>query len=59
MSKTAVYSTLTLFLESKIVRGLYIEENEIRYDAILFNHGHFKCIKCKEIYDFAVETVEE
>ena len=55
LSKTTVYSTLTLFLESKIVRGLYIEENEIRYDAILFNHGHFKCKQCGEIYDFVVE----
>jgi Fur family peroxide stress response transcriptional regulator len=58
LSKTTVYSTLTLFLESKIIRGLYIEENEIRYDAILYNHGHFKCKKCREIYDFAVEIDE-
>ena len=58
LSKTTVYSTLALFLESKIVHGLYIEENEIRYDAILFNHGHFKCKKCKEIYDFAVDIDE-
>lgn len=58
LSKTTVYSTLTLFIESKILRGLYIEENEIRYDAILFDHGHFKCKNCREIFDFSVEIDE-
>lgn len=54
LSKTTVYSTLSLFIESNILRGLYIEENEIRYDCILINHGHFKCYKCKRIYDFKI-----
>jgi Fur family peroxide stress response transcriptional regulator len=55
LSKTTIYSTLTLFVESNILRGLYIEEKEIRYDAILSNHGHFKCKKCEEIYDFSID----
>lgn len=54
LSKTTVYSTLSLFVESNILRGLYIKENEIRYDCILINHGHFKCYKCKKIYDFKI-----
>lgn len=55
LSKTTVYNTINLFLEANILRGLYIEENEVRYDAILSNHGHFKCKRCKRIYDFEIE----
>lgn len=55
LSKTTVYNTLKLFIDTNIVRGLYIEENEIRYDSILYEHGHFKCNMCKEIYDFSVD----
>jgi Fur family peroxide stress response transcriptional regulator len=55
LSKTTVYNTLTLFIESNILKGLYIEDNEIRYDPILYNHGHFKCKKCEEIYDFFID----
>lgn len=55
LSKTTVYNTLTRFVEAKILKGLHIEENEIRYDLILFNHGHFKCKQCGEIYDFPID----
>ncbi len=54
LSKTTVYSTLSLFIEADILRGLYIEENELRYDCILINHGHFKCYKCERIFDFEI-----
>lgn len=52
LSKTTVYNTLNLFVEKKIVTSILVEENEIRYDSNITNHGHFKCIKCKKIYDF-------
>ena len=58
LSKTTVYSTLTLFIKANILNGLYIEENEIRYDTILLNHGHFKCKQCGEVYDFAIDIDE-
>jgi Fur family peroxide stress response transcriptional regulator len=58
LSKTTVYTTLTLFIKAKILNALYIEEKEIRYDPILFNHGHFECKQCGEIYDFATNIDE-
>lgn len=58
LSKTTVYNTLNLFIEENILKGLYIEENEVRYDAILFDHGHFKCTKCEKIYDFEINIDE-
>lgn len=56
LSKTTVYNTLNLFLEKNIINILVIEENETRYDAKLELHGHFKCEKCKKIYDIDLDV---
>jgi Fe2+ or Zn2+ uptake regulation protein len=52
ISKTTVYNCLNLFVEKGIVQAIGIEDNELRYDADVSTHGHFKCIKCKGIFDF-------
>lgn len=52
LSKTTVYNTLNLFLSNNIVTSVLIEDNEVRYDADMTNHGHFKCNICNEVYDF-------
>ncbi len=54
LSKTTVYNVLNLFLEKNIVQALNIEGNEIRYDADISTHGHFKCSKCGKVFDFDV-----
>ncbi|MCG8412231.1 MAG: transcriptional repressor [Bacteroidales bacterium] len=56
LSKTTVYNTLKLFHDKGIVLVINIEDNETRFDADVSNHGHFKCIKCGEIYDFRLEA---
>lgn len=56
LSKTTVYNTLSLFVDANILRKLGIEENILRYDRVLDDHGHFKCSQCEEIYDFAVDV---
>ena len=55
LSKTTVYNTLNLFIKKKLAIVVIIEENETRYDADTSIHGHFKCEKCKEVYDLAVD----
>ncbi len=55
LSKTTVYNTLKLFIEKNIAKIVNIEDNETRYDADTSVHGHFKCKKCDEIYDFYVD----
>lgn len=55
LSKTTVYNTLNSLTEAGLVRVLNIEDNETRYDINTHNHGHFKCQKCKEIYDFNID----
>lgn len=52
LSKTTVYNTLNLFVKNNVAIHILIEDNEIRYDADVSNHGHFKCISCNKIYDF-------
>jgi len=54
LSKTTVYNTLNLFVQEKIARALHIDSNELRYDADISQHGHFKCNECGEVYDFSL-----
>ena len=56
LSKTTVYNTLKVFAEAGLVKTLTIENNEIRYDIITDSHGHFKCERCGEIYNFGIDV---
>ncbi|HRP61485.1 MAG TPA: Fur family transcriptional regulator [Vicingus sp.] len=51
LSKTTVYNTLKLFVDKGITSTVTIENNEVRYDAIVTHHGHFKCNVCGIIVD--------
>lgn len=53
LSKTTVYNTLNLLVQQGIAHPLHIEVNELRYDADISQHGHFKCKECEEVYDFS------
>lgn len=55
LSKTTVYNTLALFVDKKLVRALTIEENELKYDIIVEDHGHFKCQSCGKLFDFHIK----
>lgn len=54
LSKTTVYNTLKVFIEKGIAMAITIDDNEVRFDADIGIHGHFKCEKCFKIYDFNV-----
>lgn len=58
LSKTTVYNTLNTFIAAKIAQVLSIEDTETRYDANVSFHGHFKCKKCGNIYDFRLDTTD-
>ena len=55
LSKTTIYNTLKLFVDKGVVMIVNIENNEVRYDADTSSHGHFKCEKCKKIYDIKID----
>jgi Fur family peroxide stress response transcriptional regulator len=51
IARSTVYNILTLLVENNLVQALSIEEKELRYDACMTPHIHFKCNQCGEIYD--------
>lgn len=55
LSKTTVYNTLKLFIENNLVQTILIDDEELRYDAEILEHIHFKCTNCKSIHDIFVE----
>jgi ferric uptake regulator, fur family len=55
LSKTTVYNTLNIFVDSHIVNEVIIEDNEVRYDVVMDTHGHFKCTACGKIIDFDID----
>ncbi len=55
LSKTTVYNTLRILAGAGLVRIITIEDNETRYDIVVENHGHFKCVSCGSIYDFRID----
>ncbi len=55
LSKTTVYNTLKLFVDKGITSTVTIENNEVRYDAIVTHHGHFKCTICGIIVDITLD----
>lgn len=58
LSRTTVYNTLHLFSEQNLVQTIKIEDDELRYDANMAPHLHFKCTKCGKIYDiFDTQTL--
>lgn len=55
LSKTTVYNTLKLFIDNGITSTVTIEDNEVRYDAIMEEHAHFKCDECGNVYDVEID----
>jgi Fur family peroxide stress response transcriptional regulator len=52
LSRTTVYQTLEKLYERGLAQKINIEDGEMRFDADMSNHGHFKCVACGEVFDF-------
>jgi Fe2+ or Zn2+ uptake regulation protein len=58
LSKTTVYNTLNLFVESGVLRVLFLDGKNARYDIGLEEHAHFICKKCGGVHDiFGLQPV--
>ena len=55
LSKMSVYNSIDALLEANLIREVTIENNEVRYDSKLLDHGHFKCNHCGIIYNFEID----
>ncbi len=51
MSRTTVYNTVKRLVKAGAVQEVIIEDGELRFDADMRAHGHFKCLDCGEVFD--------
>ena len=58
LSKTTVYNTLKSFCDNKAVTALLIDERNLRYEAHLHLHAHFKCKQCGAIFDVPLKETD-
>ena len=57
LSKTTVYNTLKLFEEQGAIQTISIDDKNLRYDADISSHAHFKCKNCGCVNDFPIKNV--
>ena len=58
LSKTTVYNTLKLLEKQGAIVAIQIDEKNIRYDADISLHGHFKCKQCGCVSDFPLKGID-
>ena len=59
LSKTTVYNSVKLFVANGLIKALSIDGTQIRYDADMGHHGHFRCEGCTKVYDFRIHENSE
>ncbi len=55
LSRTTVYNTLRLFCDKGIAGMIPSGESEMRFDAAVIFHPHFKCNRCGGIFDLPAD----
>ena len=58
LSRTTVYNTLKLFRSCGAAQGIIIEDGEMRFDADISKHAHFKCADCGEVHDLFFDPAQ-
>ncbi|MBR5237985.1 MAG: transcriptional repressor [Paludibacteraceae bacterium] len=59
LSKTTVYNVLRNLVENGAVLALTIDEKNVRYDADISLHAHFRCQSCGELYDLKQPSMSD
>ncbi len=57
LSRTTVYNTLKLLSQNHLVQAIKVDDDEIRYDADVSAHLHFKCSRCGKVFDVFEEKM--
>ncbi len=55
LSRATIYNTLHTYVDAGLTRIINIDDNELRYDLTVSDHGHFKCDTCGEITNFSID----
>jgi Fur family ferric uptake transcriptional regulator/Fur family peroxide stress response transcriptional regulator len=56
LSKTTVYNTLKLLSQQGAILEITIDDKNLRYDADISKHAHFKCISCGRVDDIPISN---
>jgi Fur family peroxide stress response transcriptional regulator len=59
ISPDTVNRTLTIFAEIGIARIVEGRGDPKRFDPIIDDHGHFRCMNCSKIIDFLVPSLNK
>ena len=54
LSRSTIYQSLELFCEKGAAMKILVGDGEMRFDADVARHGHFRCIKCNTVSDFKI-----
>ena len=57
LSKTTVYNTLKLLEEQGAIHTINIDDKNLRYDADISPHAHFKCKRCGSVHDIRSKDI--
>lgn len=58
LSYTTIYNALQSLEKEGFIISINIDSDRVHYDTDISLHGHFKCDKCKKIYDFKIDDIE-
>ncbi|MDR1417096.1 MAG: transcriptional repressor [Prevotellaceae bacterium] len=58
LSKTTVYNTLKLLAQQGAALELTIDDKNVRYDANISRHAHFRCKRCGGVHDLPLVSFE-
>ncbi len=56
LSLTTVYNVLKALVACGLVQKVFAEDLELRYDANVTSHAHFKCTTCGKIFDLGMTS---
>ena len=57
-SRTTVYNSLEALRKQGLIIAVNIDNQRVHYDAYTDLHGHFICEKCRRIFDFGIDGIE-
>ncbi|MDR2359009.1 MAG: transcriptional repressor [Prevotellaceae bacterium] len=57
LSKTTVYNTLKLLAQQGAINEITIDEKNVRYDADISPHAHFRCKYCGSMFDLPIKRL--
>lgn len=56
LSKTTIYNTLKIFIEKGLAIS-FLSGDKTVYDLNYIPHIHFRCLKCKKLYDIEDKNI--